>query len=126
MVHSFLKQSLLIEPLLGVIREQGEWPFRHKGAGSKGQNSQGSREHENCNQGAGSTLFVSKMAAESNQLTNLVSKQAYSHKSASLRGKMGSFPIIFFGSMRRKTREHSKKLKRSREKREIKREQRKN
>ena len=68
------------EPLLGVIREQGEWPFTHKGAGSKGQNSQGSREHENCYHRA---LFVSKRAAESKPLTNLVSiKQAYFHKSA--------------------------------------------
>ncbi len=48
------------EPLLGVTREQG-----HEGAGSKGQNSQGSREHENCNLGAGSPMFVSKKAAES-------------------------------------------------------------
>ena len=59
------------EPLLGVIREQGECPFRHKGAGSKSQNSQGSREHGNCNQGAGSIIFVSKKAAESKPVANL-------------------------------------------------------
>ena len=49
-----------------VIREQGECPFRHKGAGSKGQSDHGSGEHENYNHGAGSTIFVSKKAAESN------------------------------------------------------------
>ena len=64
-------QTFYIEPLLGVIREQGECPFRHKGAGSKGQNIQGSREHENCNQGAGCTVFVSKKTAESKLETNL-------------------------------------------------------
>ncbi len=61
-----------IKPLLGVIREQEEWrPFRHKGAARKGQNSKRSREHENCNQGAGSTIFVSKRVAESKLGTNL-------------------------------------------------------
>ena len=45
------------EPLLEVIREQGECPFRHKEAGSKDQNSQGSKERDNCNQAAGSTFF---------------------------------------------------------------------
>ena len=59
------------EPLLGIIREQGEWPLRHKGTGSKDQISQWSREHENYNQGAGSTIFVSKKAAERKPLTNL-------------------------------------------------------
>ena len=47
----------------------GECPFRHKGAGSKGQNSQGSGEHEN--QGAWSTFFVSEKAEESKLETNL-------------------------------------------------------
>ena len=66
-----VRLSLCLEPLLGVTREQGEWPFRHKGAGSKGKISQGSREHENCNQGTGSTISVSEKAAERNLLTNL-------------------------------------------------------
>ncbi len=38
---------------------------RHNGAGSKSQNSEGSREHENCNLAAGSEIFVSKKASES-------------------------------------------------------------
>ena len=35
-------RKLLSELLLGVIREQGACSFRHKGAGSKAQNSHGS------------------------------------------------------------------------------------
>ncbi len=71
--RNFLKgrKQAFFEPLLGVIREQGEWPFIHKGAGSKGQISQGSREHENCNQGAGRTISASKKAAVSKPLANL-------------------------------------------------------
>ncbi len=48
-----------IEPMLGVIRESEECPLKHKRARSKCQNSQASREHENYNQGAGSTFSVS-------------------------------------------------------------------
>ena len=40
------------EPLLGVIRKQGECTFRHKGAGGKGQNSQGSMKIVIREQGA--------------------------------------------------------------------------
>ncbi len=64
------------EPLLGVIREEEECPFRQKRAGSMRQNSQGSREHENCNQGAGSTNFVSKKAGKQ-AVSKYISKQAY-------------------------------------------------
>ena len=53
--HEMVVDGQEKEPLLGVIREQGECLYRHKGAGSKGQNSQGSREHENCN----SLIFIS-------------------------------------------------------------------
>ncbi len=62
-VYKHVKQNT--ESLLEVIREQGKYPFRNKGAGSKGQKSQWSREHGNCNQRAGSTIFLSKKAAES-------------------------------------------------------------
>ena len=64
LIRPYSTMSFTREALLEVIREQGECPFRHNGAGSKGQNSQGNREHENCNQGAGSTVIVSKTAAE--------------------------------------------------------------
>ena len=60
-----------MEPLLEVIREQRECSFRHKEAGSKGQNDQGSREHENCNQGARSREQGAQVAAESKLLVSL-------------------------------------------------------
>ena len=67
------------EPLLVVIREQGECPFRAKGAGSKSHDSQGSRDHENCNQGAESTFFVRKKAARKSKskpyANQLISKE---------------------------------------------------
>ncbi len=43
------------EPPLGVIREQGEWPLRPKGARSMALNEEGSREQGKRNLGAGST-----------------------------------------------------------------------
>ena len=42
------------EPLLGVIREQGEWPLRQKGAKSMALSKEGSREQGKRNLGAGS------------------------------------------------------------------------
>ncbi len=59
------------EPLLRLIRKQVDYPFRHKGAGIKGQNDQGSGEREHCNQGVASTIFVSKKASESKPLAGL-------------------------------------------------------
>ncbi len=53
--------------LLGVISKLGECSFRHKRAGSKGQNSKRSMQHVICNQGAASTIFVSKKATASCQ-----------------------------------------------------------
>ncbi len=44
------------EPLLGVVREQRECPFRQKGVESKSQNSQGSMK----------IVIVGKKAADSN------------------------------------------------------------
>ena len=45
------KGNIKNEPLIGVIREQGECPFKHKGAGG--------------------TIFVGKQAAESKPGANL-------------------------------------------------------
>ncbi len=70
-LETLYSNHIILESLLGVIREQGECPFRHRGAGSKDQNSQGSREHENSNQGAWSTGSVSKKTAESKAGTNI-------------------------------------------------------
>ncbi len=43
------------EPPLGAIREQGEWPWRPKGARSMDLNKEGSREEGKRNLGAGSS-----------------------------------------------------------------------
>ncbi len=43
-----------MEPPIGVIKEQGEWPLRPKGARSMALNRQGSREQGKRNLGAGS------------------------------------------------------------------------
>ncbi len=48
-------ENSIIEPPLRVIREQGEWPIRPKGARSMAKNKKGSREQGNRNLGAGST-----------------------------------------------------------------------
>ncbi len=97
-----------MEPLLGVIREQGEWPFRHKGAGSKGQISQGSRENENCNQGAWSTISVTKKAAESK--SRPLNRPIFTNRRRYAAGWLLFFNI-FIGSVRQKIREHSKNWK---------------
>ncbi len=41
------RRLVMFEPLLGLISEQGEYLFRHKGVGSTCQNKQGNRKHEN-------------------------------------------------------------------------------
>ena len=63
------------EPLLGVIREQGECLFRHKGAGSKDRKSQGGREHGNSNQGADFLSVKREQGANREQIC--ISKEVY-------------------------------------------------
>ncbi len=55
------------ETLLGVIREQGEWPLRPKGARSMASNKEGSREQGKHNLWAGSTkIWKRKQGAANN------------------------------------------------------------
>ncbi len=82
------------EPPLGVIRKEGEWPLRPKGA----LNKEGSREQGKRNLGASSTEIWKREQETAKYWTM----------------EQGAREII---------REQEKKLKRSREQREMKKEQ---
>ncbi len=62
----------MIEPQLGVIREQGEWPLRPKGARSMVLKKGWSREKGKCicNLGAGSTKIGKREQVAAKKLGN--------------------------------------------------------